>query len=81
MVTIVSTDPLVDSLAPIPKNSGPWNAVLEAFTTAEQGRQGDVRGVPPGRVQSGRVNEIRSELSTAEQKEEKSWPAAVASNC
>jgi hypothetical protein len=41
--------------------SGPWNAVLEGWTTAEQGRQGDVNRKPAGHVQAGRVNETRSE--------------------
>jgi hypothetical protein len=53
--------------------SGPWNALLEGFTTAEQARQGDTRGRPAGQVQAGRVNETRSDIDK-QKKDDDSLP-------
>lgn len=50
---------------------GPWNAVLEGFTTAEQARQGDTRGRPAGQVQAGRVQETRSDIDKQNREDEK----------
>lgn len=58
-------------------SSGPWNAVIEGFTTAQQARQGDTRGVPAGHVQAGRVAETRHELSKATKDDNPSAQAGV----
>jgi hypothetical protein len=42
--------------------AGPWNALEEGFTTAQQDEQGDTRKRPAGQVPGGQVQEIRSEL-------------------
>jgi len=41
---------------------GPWNALEEAFTLAQQEEQGDTRKRPAGQVPGGQVQEIRSDL-------------------
>jgi len=53
--------------------AGPWNALLEGFTTAEQARQGDTRRRPAGQVQAGRVNETRSDIDK-QKKDDDSLP-------
>jgi hypothetical protein len=42
--------------------AGPWNALEEGFTSAQQDEQGDTRKHPAGQVPGGQVEEIRSEL-------------------
>ena len=42
--------------------AGPWNALEEGSTTAQQDEQGDTHKRPAGQVPGGQVQEIRSEL-------------------
>jgi hypothetical protein len=47
-----------------------YDAALEAVTTAQQRLQGDTRGVPAGQVQSGRQQEIESNLRNPEDEDD-----------
>lgn len=50
-----------------------YDAALEAVTTAQQRLQGDTRGVPAGQVQSGRQQEIESNLRNPEDEDDQQF--------
>jgi hypothetical protein len=55
---------------------GPWNALVEGFSTALQELQGDTRGVPAGSIPMGQQQEEKSKLEKAE-KDDDTPPTAT----